>query len=212
MQLRVLLTGFKPFGELEINPTAQLMRTIAASAEEFDGAVVETSVLDTDYVLCEQQFRDAVARFAPDAILSFGVAMGTDELGLERIAVNLDEAGIPDSGGHLRAGERIVAEGLVGYWATIDVDGVYEALVEAGIPVRFSNHAGTYVCNHLFYYGLYLIQTLGSKIKMGFVHVPPLPEQIQEGSRAKAGMALETLVAAARVCVGAIARGGTTTS
>jgi pyroglutamyl-peptidase len=208
MQPRVLLTGFRRFGDLKTNPTEQLMHAIASSDERFSYAVVEPVVLDTDYVLCEQQFRDAVTRFAPDAILSFGVNTGVDELRLERIAVNLDDAGIPDSGGHLRAGERIVEEGPVGYWATLGLDGVHEALVEAGIPVRFSNHAGTYVCNHLFYYGSHLTQTLGSGVAMGFVHVPPLPEQIQEGSRAKVGMALETLVKAARVCVGVIARGG----
>ena len=89
MQQRVLLTGFRPFGDLEINPTEQLMHTIAASAVGFSDAVVEPVVLDTDYVLCEQQFRDAVTRFTPDAILSFGVNMGVDELRLERIAHRL---------------------------------------------------------------------------------------------------------------------------
>jgi pyroglutamyl-peptidase len=211
MRPRILLTGFKPFGSLEINPTERLMQAIAAgpgsaSGEGFPDALVETLVLDTDYVLCEQQLCAAVQRLAPHAILSFGVNAGTDELRLERIAVNVDEAGLPDSGGHLRAGERIVKEGPVGYWATLALDRVYEALVEAGIPVRFSNHAGTYVCNHLFYYGLHLTQALGAGTTMGFVHVPPFPEQIGEGSRAKVGRDLEALVEAARVCVGTIAR------
>lgn len=211
MRARILLTGFKPFGDLELNPTEKLMHAIAAgpgsaSAAGFPDAHVETLVLDTDYVLCEQQLRDAVQRLAPHAILSFGVNMGTDELRLERIAVNLDDANIPDSGGHLRAGERIVEEGPVGYWATLTLDRIYEALVEAGIPCKFSNHAGTYVCNHLYYYGLHLTQAFGAGTVMGFVHVPPLPEQIGEASRAKVGMDLETLVEAAQVCVGALAR------
>jgi pyroglutamyl-peptidase len=67
------------------------------------------------------------------------------------------------------------------------------------------HHAGTYLCNHLFYYGLHLIETLGLGTRMAFVHVPPLPEQIGPGVRAKVGMALETWVDAARVCVAATA-------
>jgi pyroglutamyl-peptidase len=209
MPPRILLTGFKPFGELGINPTEQLMRALAAGPGE-GGAAIEPVVLDTDYVLVETQFRDAVTRFAPDVILSFGVSGGTDELCLERIAVNVDDAGIPDSGGHSRAGERIAENGPVAYWATLEIERLYAALQAAGLPVRFSNHAGTYVCNHLFYYGLHLIRALGLETRMGFVHVPPLPEQIREGSRAKVGMELATLVRAARVCVGAIVGGDTT--
>jgi pyroglutamyl-peptidase len=214
MRPRLLLTGFKPFASLSVNPTEQLMHALAA--QEFVDAAIETAVLDVDYVLAEVQFREAVARYAPDAILSFGVSGGTDELCLERIAVNVDDAGLPDNGGQTRAGTRIVADGPVGYWATLDLDALHAALVEAGLPVRFSNHAGAYLCNHLFYYGLHLIEVLGLETPMGFVHVPPLPEQIVEGGRAKVGMALETLVEAARVCVRAIvpvvARWSTTTN
>jgi len=223
MHPRILLTGFKPFGDLEVNPTEQLMQAIAGSEELAPdagehgavehGASIETAVLDVDYLQADAQFREALIRFRPDAILSFGVSGGTDELCLERIAVNLDDAARPDSGGLKRAGTRIVAQGPVGYWSTLDLDPIYAALVEAGLPVRYSNHAGTYLCNHLFYYGLHLIASLGLGTRMGFVHVPPLPEQVQEGGRAKVGMALETLVEAAQVCVRAITQyqGGTDT-
>jgi pyroglutamyl-peptidase len=202
MQPRILLTGFKPFGSLSVNPTEQLMRALAT--EKFAGAAIETVILDVDYVRAEHQFRAAVTRFSPNAILSFGVAGGADTLRLERIAVNIDDADLPDSGGQRRAGTRIVEQGPVGYWATLDLEALYAALVEAGLPVRMSNHAGAYLCNHLLYYGLHLTQ--GTATRMGFVHVPPLPEQVTEGGRAQVGMALETLVAAARVCVRTIAR------
>ena len=205
MSARILLTGFKPFGGLAINPTEQLMQALAASADALPGVEIETLVLDVDYVLAEKQFREALLRLRPDAILSFGVSGGTDELCLERIAVNLDDAALPDSGGQTRSGTRIVEGGPVGYWATLDLERLYAALVEAGLPVRFSNHAGAYLCNHLFYYGLHLIQALGLETPMGFVHVPPLPEQVREGGRAKVGMALGTLAEAARVCVREIA-------
>ena len=206
MGARILLTGFKPFGELAINPTEPLMEAIAAWENPFPGVVLHTAVLDVDYVRAERQFREALLRARPDAILSFGVSGGTDELCLERIAVNVDDASLPDSGGQTRAGSRIVAQGPVGYWATLDLESIHAALVEAGLPVRYSNHAGAYLCNHLFYYGLHLIASLGLETRMGFVHVPPLPEQVREGGRAQVGMGLERLVAAARVCVSVMVR------
>jgi pyroglutamyl-peptidase len=205
MPPRLLLTGFKLFGDLDANPTELLIQAVAAWEDPFPGLSLETAVLDVDYVLAEQQFREALLRVRPDAVLSFGVSGGTDQLCLERIAVNVDDASLPDSGGQRRAGTRIADDGPVGYWATLDLDRIHAALSEAGLPVRYSNHAGAYLCNHLFYYGLHTIASLGLKTRMGFVHVPPLPEQLREGGRAKVGMALETLVEAARVCVSATA-------
>ena len=201
MPSRILLTGFKPFGDLAVNPSEELMRALDATADEWPGAEIQTAVLEVDYVLAERQFRAAIERVRPDAVLAFGVAGSTDEIRLERVAVNLDDAGRPDNGGRLRAGTRIVEAGPVAYWATLDWAALYAALAAAGLPVRYSNHAGTYLCNHLFYYGLHLIATLGLGARMGFLHVPPLPEQIGEGGRARVGMDLETLVQAARVCV-----------
>jgi pyroglutamyl-peptidase len=195
---RILLTGFKPFGDLAINPTEPLMTELSAAAAEFPGVQLDTLVLDVDYALAEAQFRAALQQCTPDAILSFGVDGRADALHLERIAVNLDDAGLPDTGGETRGGTRIVADGPVGYWATLDLDRLYRALVEAEIPVRYSNHAGTYLCNHVFYYGLHTIATLGLETRMGFVHVPPLPPL------PSAAAAMEALVRAARVCVGEI--------
>ena len=111
MPPRFLLTGFKPFGDLTANPTEQLMHALASAETSSAAAEIETLVLDVDYTLAETQFRAAVERLRPDAILSFGVAGGADELRLERIAVNLDDAGLPDSGGRLRSGTRIVEQG-----------------------------------------------------------------------------------------------------
>lgn len=198
--LRMLVTGFRPFGKAAVNPTEWLMQTLAGSGEIVPGVAIETLVLDTDYVLCEEQFRAAWERLAPAAVLSFGLNMGSDEIRLERIAVNIDDAPIADTGGHLRNGKRIVPNGPVGYWATLPLDEMCGALKEAGIPVAISNHAGTYVCNHLFYYGRHLIETRRSQTPMGFIHVPPFPEQVADEAE-RCGMSPEMLRRAAVLCV-----------
>ncbi len=200
---RILLTGFGPFGKAEVNPTQRLMEAVAAGSVAFAGAAVRAVVLDTAYAACEEQFRRAVAEWAPAAVLSFGLHMGTDELRLERIAVNVDDAAIADTGGLLRSGQRIAEDGPVGYWSTLPLEGMRRALEAAGIPVAVSNHAGTYVCNHLFYTGRHWIERRAPGTAMGFIHVPPFPEQVQ-GEAGRRGMALDVLVRAAQVCVAAV--------
>ena len=208
MGTRILLTGFKPFGRLAANPTELLMGALEDEGLGVAGPEVEVerAVLEVDYVAAERQFREAVARVRPDVILSFGVSGGTDALCLERIAVNLDDAALPDAAGRTRRGTRIVEEGPAAYWATLDLAALHAALSAAGLPVRCSNHAGTYLCNHVFYYGLHYLQTEGLETRMGFVHVPPLPEQVREGGGAQVGLGLAGLVDAAGVCVGVVAR------
>jgi pyroglutamyl-peptidase len=203
---RVLLTGFRPFGKAEVNPTQRLTEAVAAAAEPFAGVAVRAVVLDTDYTRCEEQFRQAVAGFAPTSILSFGLHMGTDEIRLERIAVNVDDAAVADTGGNRRDGQPIVAGGPVGYWSTLPLEAMRQALEAADIPVAMSNHAGTYVCNHLFYFGRHWTETQGWDIRMGFIHVPPFPEQLSASDAGRRGMELETLFRAAGICVTVLAR------
>jgi pyroglutamyl-peptidase len=158
-----------------------------------------------DYVRCEDQFARAMEEVRPDAVICFGVYLGADDIRLERIAVNLDDATIPDEGGLSRNGSRIVADGPVGYWSTLPVEEMHSALQAAGIPAVLSGHAGTYLCNHIFYYGRHWLETRGLAVPLGFVHVPPFPEQLPEGQSRQKGMALEVLLKVAEVCVGVAA-------
>lgn len=203
MSPKVLCTGFKPFGPVAVNPTEQLM--LALADEAFPPAEIRAVVLDTDYTRCEAQFRRELESFGPDAVICFGVNRRADELRLERIAVNVDDAKIEDTGGQLRQGQKIAPDGPVGYWSTLPLEDMYHALQEAGIPVAFSNHAGAYVCNHVFYYGRHLIETRGWTLPMGFVHVPPLPEELGEKDEGRTGMELGTLLRAARTCIKVVA-------
>lgn len=200
MSPKILCTGFRPFGPVAVNPTEQLM--LALDKEPMHQVDLRAVVLDTDYARCEAQFRQALEAFRPDAVLCFGVHRRSDELRLERIAVNVDDADLEDTGGAVRRGRRIAPDGPVGYWSTLPLERMYEALQEAGLPVAFSNHAGAYLCNHVFYYGRHLLENHGRPIPMGFIHTPPLPE---EDNAEHAGMELETLLRAARICIRIVA-------
>jgi pyroglutamyl-peptidase len=117
---------------------------------------------------------------------------------------------VPDNAGMLRRGLRIVEDGPVGYWSTLPVDRLIEALGEAGLPVDASGHAGGYVCNHLFYGVRHALERRGRPLPMGFVHVPPLPEQIA-GEPGRTGLALSELERAAEIILWELGagRGGT---
>jgi pyroglutamyl-peptidase len=202
---RILVTGFKPFPGLNINPTEKLMNLVSVSTDQFPGVLIETRVFDTDYEACEHQLYDVIASFQPDAILSFGVSFTTDKIKLERIAVNFDNDQTPDNSGNQRRGRKIVGNGPDTYQVTTPVEEMYEALKDASIPVRVSNYAQTYVCNHLLYYGLHLIKTHNLKTRMGFIHVPLFPKQLKHKGNLRKGMDEKTLLEATRICVAVIA-------
>ena len=117
--------------------------------------------------------RTFIAFPRPDVVLSFGLSRRIDEIKLERIAINVDDASLVDAGGKLRRGRKIAPDGPVGYWGSIPIDAILQALHDAGIPAGISNHAGAYVCNHIYYFGLHTIATRGLPTRMGFIHRRP---------------------------------------
>ena len=199
--IRILLTGFTPYDNIRVNPTEQLMRRAPEALADIPGVALRAVVLDTDYQLSEEQFLAALDDFRPDAVLSFGLSRRIDEIKLERIAINVDDAPLVDTGGKLCRGRKIAPDGPVGYWTTLPIEVILQALQNAGIPADISNHAGAYVCNHLYYFGLHAIAARGMPTRMGFIHAPPLPEMLGEGEKQRPGMSMETLLEAARVIV-----------
>jgi pyroglutamyl-peptidase len=166
---RILVTGFGPFGPNGENPTALLMDRLAGR----DGIV--TAVLPVEYRTSILRFEALLTEHRPDAAIAFGLAAKSDRILIERVALNLDDAILPDNAGLLRQGERIAGDGPVGYWSTLPVDRLIAALQSAGLPASGSGHAGGYVCNHLFYGVRHGLECAGSAMPMGLIHVPPLP-------------------------------------
>lgn len=207
MKPKILLTGFTPFLDFDVNPTQELMKRIAKSGD-FPEAVIRTRVLEVHYEPCERDFHHELVNFEPDGVISFGLNVRIDHIALERIAVNIDDTTKPDNAGNTRSGTLIVDDGPAAYWTSLPVREMYDSLQNAGIPVQFSNHAGAYLCNHLFYYGLYTVEKLGLAAATGFVHVPPFPEQLKKlppelniNVAERAGMRIETLYTAACICI-----------
>jgi pyroglutamyl-peptidase len=203
--MRILLTGFEPFGKLETNPSQHIVDRLASAGPDSRGTMdLVTEVLPTAYAAAGERIRTLIRGIQPGAVICLGVAVRADALHLERVALNLDDAEAPDNAGDARAGQRIISSGPVGYWSTLPLAEMFLALQAREIPVRISNHAGTYVCNHVFYTARHEVERLGSDAPCGLVHVPLMQEQAATEEDLKRSLPLETMVEAVSCCLAVV--------
>ncbi len=192
---RVLATGFEAFDGSSVNPSQQLV-------EALDGDVTK-ALLPVSYARAADELRRAVREAEPDVVVCFGQADGRTGISVERLAHNLDEATTTDNDAAPGSGAAIDAAGPIAYPSTLPVDEIVAALRAEGIPAAPSRDAGGFLCNHVFYVLMRILEQERPQAIGGFVHVPLLPEQALEQDAAS--MPLETLVRAARVIVTACA-------
>jgi pyroglutamyl-peptidase len=170
--MKTLLTGFNRFGDLALNPSQSVVEALAGRNPE--GLVAE--VLPTEYAGAAARIRSLIRKHRPGRVICLGVNMRIAGINLERVAVNVDDAVLPDNAGSLRSGSPIIRGGPAAYLSTLHLRRILASLGKCGIPAAISNHAGTFVCNHVFYAARHEVERMGSRARCGFVHVPPLLE------------------------------------
>ncbi len=181
--LKVLVTGFEPFGGESSNPSWEVAALLAAEPPAgLDITAVELSCV---FGKALTELRAALASAAPDLVVCLGQAGGRADLTVERIAINVDDARIPDNAGHQPVDEPVVADGPAAYFSSLPIKACVAAARAAGIPASVSQTAGTFVCNHVFYGLAHLLATEHPGIRGGFVHVPYTPQQIAAGRSAQ---------------------------
>lgn len=189
VDMKALVTGFEPFGGDRINPSFEALRRLPARLGDLR---IATRPLPVTYGEALPVLRRAIAETAPDIVLGVGLAGGRCELSLERVAINIDDARIPDNAGDQPIDRPVVAGGPAAYFATLPIKAAALALREAGVPAAVSNSAGTFLCNHVFY-GLMHEAARGGGFRGGFLHVPYLPGQAAR-QRGVPSMALAQIV------------------
>jgi pyroglutamyl-peptidase len=193
---RVLVTGFEPFDGGTVNPSQRLVEALAA--EPPPGVELATAVLPVAYARSADALCAAVRAAEPDFVVCFGQADGRTGISVERFAHNLDSAEPVDNDG-LSSGAEIDQAGPVAYRSTLPVAEIVAALRAEGIPAAESRDAGGFLCNHVFYVLMRLLEQERLEARGGFVHLPLLPEQaLAEGAPS---MPVQLLVRAARVVV-----------
>ena len=171
---RILLTGFDPFGGESINPSWEAAR--ALHGRRIGGHRVVARLLPTEFAASLRMLKAAVRETAPAILLGVGQAGGRDRLSIERVAINLQDARIPDNTGAQPIDLPVIAGAPAAYFSTLPVKAMLAALREHGLPASLSHTAGTYVCNHVAYAMLHLAATRRG-VRAGFMHIPYLPKQ-----------------------------------
>jgi pyroglutamyl-peptidase len=183
MSAPILVTGFEPFGDEAINPSAEVAR--ALHGRTIDGVRVVGVVLPCVFGQAIDALRAALDLHRPQLVLALGQAAGRAGFSLERVAINVDDARIPDNAGAQPIDVPVLTRGATAYFATLPIKAMCAALRDAGHPAEVSNSAGTFVCNHVFY-GLQHALRRRRSVRSGFMHLPLLPEQVAASGSAVA--------------------------
>ncbi len=186
--MKILLTGFEPFGGETINPSFEAIKQLpdCIGSAEIIKVQLPVSFESSGPVLTE-----ALETYQPDAVICVGQAGGYSGIAVERVAVNLRDATAADNCGIAPEDQPVIAGGPDAYFSSLPVKEITAALKHHGIPAFVSNSAGTYVCNNVMYTLLHLIRSRNLPIQGGFIHVPYSMEQAAHKTSSVPSMALE---------------------
>jgi pyroglutamyl-peptidase len=192
----LLITGFDPFGGETVNPSWEAVSRLPDIIGEYRLTKLQ---IPTVFSLAARTVLGAAKDDIPDVILCIGQAGGRDAVTPERIAVNMASATIADNAGITPSEEPILPGGPDGIFSTVPVARMAEAIREAGLPGKISNTAGTFVCNDTLYRLLHHFAGTGTRV--GFIHVPHLPQQARDGSPS---MTQDAIIAALTAAIGVL--------
>ncbi|MDG2516308.1 pyroglutamyl-peptidase I [Lysobacter soli] len=170
----VLLTGFAPFGGESTNPSWEAVQ--ALEGEVVAGHRIVARCLPVEFDASLHALQQALDELVPSLVICVGQAGGRAQMSLERVAINVIDARIPDNAGAQPIDEPVAADGPAAYFTSLPIKAMLAALRNAGFPAEISQTAGTYVCNHVFYALMHALRGLPG-VRGGFVHIPYSPAQ-----------------------------------
>jgi len=202
--MKIIVTGFDPFGGESINPAFEAVRRLP---DVLAGVELIKLEVPTVFNGAVQGVTAQIDALQPDAWLGVGQAGGRCDISVERVAINIHDGRIADNAGYQPTDEPGDPAGPAAYFATLPLREMVAAMRRAGIPASISNSAGTFVCNHLMYGVLHHIQRGGLAVRGGFIHIPYLPQQAVNKPNTTPSMALETVVEALSAALGVMIAG-----
>ena len=198
--MKILVTGFDPFGGEKVNPALEAVKSLPSVIH---GAEIRCVEIPTVFYKSAEVLEAEIVRYQPDVVLCIGQAGGRAGLTPERVAINQDDARIPDNQGNQPIDTPIRLDGEAAYFSTLPIKAMVQAINEVGLPATVSNTAGTFVCNHLMYQALYLADKKFPNMRAGFMHIPYMTEQVVNKPNT-ASMCLRDIVRGIEAAIGAI--------
>lgn len=199
--MKILITAFEPFGGETINPALEAVKLMK---DEIYGAKIVKLIVPVVFGKSIDKTIEAIKKENPDVVICIGQAGGRYGITPERLAINVDDAGIKDNEGNQPTDSAIYDDGDVAYFSTLPVKTIVKEIKSGGLPASLSNSAGTFVCNHLMYGVLYHLSKSEKDIKAGFIHVPLTTEQAAKNQSPSPSMSLVDITRALELGVKAI--------
>ena len=200
--MKILVTGFDPFGGEPINPAIESVKRLP---DNIAGAEIIKLEIPTVRKKSLEKIEKAINEHNPDVILSIGQAGGRFDISIERVGINLDDFRIPDNEGNQIIDEPVFPDGENSYFVKLPVKAMVQNVQKNNIPASVSYTAGTFVCNHVLYGVMYLIEKKYKGKKSGFIHIPFLPQQVVD-KRNMPSMELNTIVKGLTAAIEAIVK------
>ena len=199
--MKLLLTAFDPFGGERINPAQESVKNVA---DQIGDIAIEKLEVPTVFGKAIDVVKAQMELSRPDFVLCIGQAGGRFDVTPERVAINIDDARIPDNEGNQPLSASICKDGENAYFSNLPIKAMVQAIRKIGLPASVSNTAGTFVCNHLMYGVLYHIAKRFPGMRGGFIHVPYIPEQVANRASSMPYMASADITRAIEAAIGAI--------
>ena len=175
--MKVLVTGFEPFGEEKVNPSWEAVKMLP---DVVGDAEIVKYQLPVSFKKVRELLPEIISKEKPEVIILTGQAGGRVNITVERVAINVMDSTKEDNDGYKPEDEPIFEDAPAAYFSTLPIKRIVRALRENKIPAMVSNTAGTYVCNTAMFTALHYVATNDLNAKAGFIHVPYIPEQVLE--------------------------------
>lgn len=189
-KIKALVCGFEPFDQGHINPS---WLAVNALPDELEVLEIKKIQLPVVFSKAFYDLEKTIETWWPDLVLCTGLAKDRPQITIERVAINLCDARIPDNQGFQPSDQPVIAGAPDAYFSNLPVKDIAMKISESGIKASISNTAGTFVCNYVMYKLMHWIVTKKSPILGGFIHVPALPEMLEHSS-SFSGMSLDLIV------------------
>lgn len=173
--MRVLLTGFEPFGGNDVNSSQEVVKAVAF--DEFDDNEIALAILPVSYKRSGKLICEFIDETKPDFVIMLGQSGKSDCIKIERVALNLMDSSKGDNDGYTPDEETICSEAPHAYFTQMPVKKLRDCLIQRDIPAKVSNSAGLYVCNRTYFAALHHIAIAGRNTKALFIHLPKISDE-----------------------------------